>query len=254
MTDPGSGARWRRLLAGRPAALAVLVTAVALLGLSPAALAANRVDGVLPNGWTDTPTGPLSPADRDLLERVRLAGLWETPAGQMAEERAASPRVKVIGHHIATEHLKLDELVREAAGKLGVALPDRPNADQQRWLDVLAASQGAEFDRAFTELLRDAHGKVFTIVAEVRSSTQNDTMRAVAQTGIEYVMRHMTYLESTGLVEFAELPAAVPELPGPQAPNLFQPGSNINPALIWMVLAIALVVGLVSGVRVIRPR
>jgi hypothetical protein len=35
-------------------------------------------------GWVQTQWGPLGPADRDLLVKVRLAGLWEGPTGQQA--------------------------------------------------------------------------------------------------------------------------------------------------------------------------
>lgn len=36
-------------------------------------------------GWTQTQWGPLGPADRDLLVKVRQANLWEGPTGQQAE-------------------------------------------------------------------------------------------------------------------------------------------------------------------------
>jgi putative membrane protein len=43
-------------------------------------------------GTVNTQWGPLSASDRDLIVRVRLAGLWELPAGQQAIERAPTRR------------------------------------------------------------------------------------------------------------------------------------------------------------------
>jgi hypothetical protein len=37
---------------------------------------------------------PLLPSDVDLLVKARLAGLWEMPAGQMAQEKGSSERVR----------------------------------------------------------------------------------------------------------------------------------------------------------------
>jgi predicted outer membrane protein len=165
--------------------------------------------------FTETPAGPLTAADRDLLVKVRQAGLWEMPAGDYARTRAESQRVKEVGRLIMEEHARLDQMTRQAAKKLGVALPDEPNADQQRWLAQLAAESGPAFDKDYVNLLRAAHGKVFTVVAGVRSGTRNSEIRKFAQEGINFVMRHMAYLESTGLVDHTQLPEAPTPPPAP---------------------------------------
>ncbi|MBG0829150.1 DUF4142 domain-containing protein [Planomonospora sp. ID67723] len=168
--------------------------------------------GETPQGWMQTQYGPLSPADRDFLVKVRQAGLWEIPTGQQAQQRADSKRVKEVGMHLVTDHLKLDVQVRSVAGQLGVVLPSQASADQQRWMAELSASFGADYDRTFANRLRQAHGKVFTTVAAVRSGTRNDLIRSFAQRAVEVVMKHMTLLESTGLVDYT----ALPEPPAPQ--------------------------------------
>ncbi|MEW9527206.1 DUF4142 domain-containing protein [Microbispora sp. NPDC049125] len=161
-------------------------------------------------GWTQTPYGPLGPADRDLLVRVRWAGLWEIPAGRWAQDRSGNEKVKDVGMHLVTDHTKLDAEVRALAAKLAVPLPDQPNPDQRRWLDEMAGSRGAEFDRIFADRLRNAHGKVFTVVSAVRAGTRNELVRAFASRAVEVVMKHMTLLESTGLVDYSTLPTPSP--------------------------------------------
>src|ERR671916_2763428 len=44
------------------------------------------------NGWTQTQWGPLGPADRDLLIKVRQAGLWGGAAGEQGPPRGGSGR------------------------------------------------------------------------------------------------------------------------------------------------------------------
>src|SRR3982751_6177071 len=92
-----------------------LLAVVTLASVPIAASAASLRREDLGEGWVMTPSGPLGPADRDLLVKVRLAGLWEAPAGQMAQTKAKSERVKDVGHHLATDHIALDEQVRATA-------------------------------------------------------------------------------------------------------------------------------------------
>lgn len=166
------------------------------------------------SGWVQTQWGPLGPADRDLLVKVRLAGLWEGPTGQQAEQIATSAEVREVGRKLAVEHAELDEEVRGVADQLGVMLPSGPTAQQIGWMDEISSQTGSDYDRTFVQRTREAHGMVLPVISEVRSSTQNDLVRQFAETADEFVSRHHQYLESTGLVDYAALPHHGPGLLG----------------------------------------
>jgi predicted outer membrane protein len=153
---------------------------------------------------------PVSDSDMELLIKVRLAGLWEIAAGQQAQQQAASQAVQEIGAKIVEQHRVLDEDLRVVAGQLGVVLPNRPSEEQQDWLVELSAKWGPEFDRSFATLLRRAHGRVFSVIAQVRAGTRNETVRAFADRANDAVRTQMTLLEGTGQVDFNALrePAA----------------------------------------------
>lgn len=150
----------------------------------------------------DTQWGPLTASDRDLIERVRLAGLWEMPAGEQAMKRAPTPEIKEAGDHLVNGHADLDKRVRDVAAKLNVTLPNQPNAEQQGFLNQLNAAQGKEYNRAFAQLLRSAHGKIFPLIAAVRNQTQNSLVRQLASDANQTVLDHITMLEKTGEVDF----------------------------------------------------
>ncbi|GID94100.1 hypothetical protein Adi01nite_35120 [Amorphoplanes digitatis] len=196
---------WRHRLSG-----AALV-AVALILLDPNSARAEPGIPLPPNELlTDRGKGSISEADQDFTVKVRLAGLWEIPAGEMAQEKSNDPRIKAIGRDIAAQHGVLDKLVRDAAKKLDVDLPNKPNADQQKWLSEMREAEGEEFDQIYIDRLRAAHGKIFPAIATIRASTRNDTVRKLAQRTNQFVMTHMTLLESSGIVDFAGLPTAPP--------------------------------------------
>lgn len=206
----------------------------------------------VPPGWSMTQYGPLSPADRDIVVRVRLAGLWEAPAGAEATRKAADPTVRQVGEHLAREHTTLDETVRSVAAQLGVALPNTPTAEQRGWLDELDRATGAQFDQIFVDRLRAAHGTVFSLLSGVRAGTRNSLVRSFAQAAVDIVMRHMTLLEGTGLVRFDALaqpqqpPAAAGQRPSATAKWL---GLGLG----WLALAVVLGLGFWYLLRGARP-
>ncbi|WP_284748399.1 DUF4142 domain-containing protein [Amycolatopsis sp. RTGN1] len=149
--------------------------------------------------------GPVTALDKTFLVKVRQAGLWEMPAGDLAQTHASSDAVKRAGLHLLDGHSHLDQLVREDAKMLGVTLPDQASAEQQGWVRQLTAAQGLEFDKLFVNLLRASHGKIFATIAEVRAGTQNDVIRRHATQANQTVLDHMNVLEDTGLVDTATL-------------------------------------------------
>jgi predicted outer membrane protein len=241
---------------GRPGWLLAAAGLAVALTVAPAGSPAHAQYGGSGTGAEQvvpTEHGPLGPGDRDLLVRVRYAGLWEVPAGQLAVERGGDERVREIGGFIAEEHVELDQRVVEVAAELGVALPERPMAQHQVFLDRLGAASGQQFDLEFVQLLREAHGEVYPLIAYARAGTQNELVREFAETAEEFIGRHLAYLESTGLVDWFHIPPP----PGPAgAPSRFlgtEP-AGVSPVLIWLLLGAAAVTGAVTVVRTVRPR
>ncbi|MGA5423235.1 DUF4142 domain-containing protein [Streptomyces lavendulocolor] len=152
---------------------------------------------------TATGPQPVTDVDERFLVAVRQAGLWEIPAGRLAQTHASSEAVKRAGLHLLDGHSKLDQLVREDARVLGVTIPDEATPEQQGWVAQLENARGAEFDRIFANLLRASHGKIFATIGEVRAATQNDLIRRHARQANQTVLDHLEVLEDTGLVDDA---------------------------------------------------
>jgi predicted outer membrane protein len=161
---------------------------------------------------------------------VRLAGLWELPAGQQAIERAPSKAIKDAGDHLVVGHTDLDQRSRNIAAKLGVELPNQPNDQQQGWLRELSAASGQEYEYKFANLLRNAHGKVFALIAQVRHTTRNTLIRQLASDANQTVLDHITMLEGTGKVDFDAIAneAANGATASPTGPP--PPDGNLPPA------------------------
>ena len=236
----------RRRLAHR--VILLLVALAAGIGVLPGAALAAPNPGV-----------QLNAADMTLLNGVRLAGLWEMPAGQMAAEKGQSKRVREIGAEIARQHGVLDQLVVEAANKLGATLPTTPTTQQQGWLTEMQNATGAQFDQIFVTRLRVAHGNIFPVIGAVRASTRDPIVRKLADQTNTFVTNHMLMLESTGLVRWQQLPP--PAMPPAQSDSLIAAaganvGSNggvqVSTTVVWAVFLLALGTGGYATWRLLR--
>lgn len=193
----------RRLNGSLIASLALVVTVGALAfpvwsyadrsGTAQANMASTTVN---------TQWGPLTAADRDLIIRVRLAGLWELPAAEKAMARSSSPEVKEAADHLIVGHKDLDERVRNVASQLGVELPNVPNEQQVGFLAQMDNATDDQFDRVWANLLRSAHGKIFPAIGAIRNQTENTLVRQLASDTNQTVLDHITMLEKTNQVDF----------------------------------------------------
>jgi putative membrane protein len=242
-----------------------------LLAFLLAPAGAARADDSIPvpgTSLSDKGTGTVSAADKDFVIKVRLAGLWEIPASNMAQTKSDDPKIVNIGKSIAAQHVVLDKLDVAVAKKLGIELPNQPNGDQQGWLGEMKAANATTFDQIYVDRLRAAHGKIFPAIATIRASTRNDSVRKLAQEANQFVMTHMTLLEGSTIVDYGALPtapapatAAAQKGPVPVDNQMIAAASTNSSALpgvsttvVLLVLAAALVAGVVTTMRIFRAR
>ncbi|PZT68556.1 hypothetical protein DN402_11790 [Streptomyces sp. SW4] len=149
--------------------------------------------------------GPLTEADRDFVVKVRSAGLWEYPLGELAMARGTTKEMKEAGEHLVVGHAGLDALCREIAPKLGITLPNKASPQQREFVDTVRSRNGKDFDVTAVTIMRVTHGQIFPAIANIRASTKNTLVRQLADLANDTVLDHMTVLEKTGMVDYDEV-------------------------------------------------
>ncbi|NGY59950.1 DUF4142 domain-containing protein [Lentzea sp. NEAU-D13] len=224
----------RLMVALAGCALAVLLNTGSAIGQpatpstpisTPPPGSAGTGDEVVQTQW-----GPLGPADRDFLNRVKQAGLWEQPAGEKGKaKRPDQPKIQEACKHLIEGHTLLDKVVNRAGVLLGHTLPTEASDEQKGWLAEMDAATGDEFDAVFANRLRAAHGKVYGFSAQMRAGTKNELVRILATQAMITVFDHMKVLEDTGKVDFAALESPQPLAPPPPASGAPEPtGDNAS--------------------------
>ncbi|MFF4351116.1 DUF4142 domain-containing protein [Streptomyces sp. NPDC001530] len=170
----------------------------AVLGLQNTSSSPSRVIAT-------TASGPLTEADRDFVVKVRAAGLWEFPSGQLALQKGTTPAVRTAGQHLVKGHAALDATCRKVATQLGITLPNKPSPQQQGFVATLSGDSGKQFDSDLANILRVTHGQIFPVIAKIRATTENTLVRQLADQANDTVLDHITVMEKTGLVNFDQV-------------------------------------------------
>ncbi|MFR9797622.1 DUF4142 domain-containing protein [Streptomyces sp. MS06] len=178
----------------------------------------------------DTPYGPLSALDREFVTAVRLAGLWELPAGEQAEHKGTTQAVRAAGRRLVEGHTVLDERVRDVASRLSLSLPNTPTSGQKRWLREFDTAQGPDYDSRFVNVLRLAQGEEFPLVAQVRAGTRNSLVRGLADVADAGVLDQIQVLESTGYVDYEALAEDLDSAGSSARPSPAPPAPATDPA------------------------
>jgi predicted outer membrane protein len=216
----------------RTAAGTVFVAGGLILTLTalvyPSMLGVQTVSSANSRIIANTSAGPLTEADRDFVVKVRAAGLWELPSGELALKKGTTPAVRTAGQHLVNGHANLDAADRKVASELGITIPNQPSPQQQGFVQTLTADTGKKFDEDLANILRVTHGQIFTTIASIRETTRNTLVRQLADVANNTVLDHITVMEQTGLVNFDSVlfqETTPPKLPKTSVtPPVPQPG------------------------------
>ncbi|MCS0605875.1 DUF4142 domain-containing protein [Streptomyces sp. LP11] len=200
-----------------------------MLGVSTVSSSQTRI--IAGTQW-----GPLTEGDRDFVVRVRAAGLWEYPLGQIGLQKGSSKGVRTASEHLIDGHAALDASCRKIAPMLNITLPNVASPQQEGFVTQLKGESGKKFDTDFANILRMTHGSIFNSIAKIRSTTKNSLVRALADQANDTVLDHITVMEKTGLVDFDQTifqQTTPPKLPSadltPPAPPAGQPEVVLTP-------------------------
>ncbi len=168
----------------------------------PGMLGLNQVTSQSTRIIANTQWGPLTEGDRDFVVKVRAAGLWEYPVGQLGLQKGTTKGVVTASKHLIDGHAALDASCRKIAPMLNITLPNVASPQQEGFLQTLKSDQGRQFDVDFANILRMTHGSIFNTIAKIRSTTKNSLVRALADQTNDTVLDHITVMERTGLIDF----------------------------------------------------
>lgn len=97
-------------------------------------------------------------------------GMAEVALGQLAQQKAANPKVKDFGAMMVNDHSKANDEMKALAKSKGITLPAAIDAKEQKVKDDLSAKSGSDFDKAYASDMIDDHKED---IKEFENASQN---------------------------------------------------------------------------------
>ncbi|MDQ1640346.1 MAG: putative rane protein [Pyrinomonadaceae bacterium] len=137
------------------------------------------------------------PADEDFVTNAAKGGKMEVDLGRLALKRARSLAVKRFGQRMVTDHTRAGNELKRLAMRKKIALPMAMDPEGHAEMDRLAKLRGAEFDRAYMDLMVSDHEKD---VGEFQNEADNGAdvdIKAFAARTLPTLKTHLSLARST---------------------------------------------------------
>jgi putative membrane protein len=138
----------------------------------------------------------LSSADKTFLDKAAQGGLAEVQLGQLAEQKAASPKVKQFGERMVTDHSKANQDLRQVAKQMNVTLPAQPSAEDLATARKLRSESGANFDEAYMKDMVSDHRQDIAGFKKEAQSGQDPAVKGFAQKYVPVLEQHLSLAEA----------------------------------------------------------
>jgi putative membrane protein len=182
----------------------------------------------------------LGASDSAFMKSAASDGIAEVRLGGLALEKSSDASLKKLARQIVDDHTKSNGQLKTLAASKQVEWPAASDAKAQKEEKKLGALSEAQFDKAWTKEMIDAHKKAVKMFTAESRNAKDDDVRKFAQTTLPILQAHLQAATQLAAVPeardksmdatmkaFAENPA-----------NAAVPASTITPASTAHVVAV----------------
>lgn len=133
--------------------------------------------------------------DAEFAMKAATGGMLEVELGKLAATNASHPRVKQFGEMMVNDHSKANEELKAAAQAKSIALPDVPDADQQKMIEDLRGKTGKDFDKDYMDMMVKDHKDDIDLFEKEAEKGNDADLRAWASAKLPVLREHQRMAE-----------------------------------------------------------
>jgi putative membrane protein len=137
-------------------------------------------------------------SDQTFLKKASEGGMAEVQFGQLASQKAQSPKVKAFGEKMVTDHTMLNNNLKPFADKDGVPPPTSLSPEDQAEMDKLNGLSGADFDKEYVAFMMKDHDKDLAAFRREASTTQDSQLKMAVMHGEKVIDQHHKIIDRIG--------------------------------------------------------
>ncbi len=127
----------------------------------------------------------------DFVMKAASGGMMEVELGKVAQDKAKSQRVKDFGSMLVTDHSKANDELKSIASSKSVTVPAAMMPAHQKHVDMLKAKSGADFDKAYMNMMLDDHKKDIADFKKASSNGTDSDIKNFAAKTLPVLQKHL---------------------------------------------------------------
>jgi len=135
-------------------------------------------------------------ADTEFAVDAADAGMLEVQAGQLALTKASSAKVKQFAQTMIDDHTKANEELKSLATSKNITLPTAISDKHQKKYDDLASKSGADFDKAYADMMVKDHKDVVDMFKKAADKCNDQEVKGWAAEKVPALEHHLSMAEN----------------------------------------------------------
>jgi putative membrane protein len=134
-------------------------------------------------------------SDSAFVLEAASGGLMEVSLGKLAQSNGSSVSVKEFGKMMVADHSKANTELKAVAAKKGITIPASPAEKQQKNIDDLSTKKGADFDKAYVDLMVDDHKEDIDKFQTEANKGNDADVKAFAAKTLPVLTKHLDHIQ-----------------------------------------------------------
>jgi putative membrane protein len=163
--------------------------------------AATSTDTTSKSTATDTTSNnagnqAVDQSTKDFVAEAATGGMMEVELGNLAQQKAASQQVKDFGKMMVDDHTQANNNLKAIASQKNIDVPAAVTDNQKKDIDDLSKKSGADFDKAYVDMMVDDHKKDVDAFKKASGSLGDNDVRNFATTTLPTLQKHLDSIQA----------------------------------------------------------
>jgi putative membrane protein len=140
---------------------------------------------------TPAPSTRPSVEDQTFVTKAAKDGQAEVELATLAQKKATSEQARTLASQLRTDHERANAELMEIARRKGINVDPSSTPDQQQVASKLTNLSGADFDRAYTDEMVQAHQRAVQLFEDVSHTGDDPDLKAFAAKVLPTLRHHL---------------------------------------------------------------
>jgi putative membrane protein len=134
-------------------------------------------------------------AEKAFITKAADGGMTEVELGQLAAKKGGSDEVKNFGSKMVKDHGKINDDLKQVAGKMNVEVPAKISAKHHALIQKMSGMSGADFDKAYVKEMVEDHEMDIAEFEKAQKEVKNEDLKEFIDDSLTVMKDHLEMIK-----------------------------------------------------------